>query len=211
MKVEQLLKFHQVIRLNLHTDERYNVMKVTDADGNVVEGYEYEDYGQPSFFDATGKPMTQSAVENPYLFTGRRYDSDNIFYYYRTRYLDPRSGRFTTRDTIGIWVDPSNLGNGYSYVGDNPAKWVDPYGLFVIEPVAPGKFPGPSVCEKVAEKAEGEKKCSPCPEPPPPIIHQVPPHKPHYPCPGDHEHYFEYHQAPWPKCTCRLVKKTRCL
>jgi hypothetical protein len=28
---------------------------------------------------------------------------DLVLYWYRTRYLDPIAGRFTTRDTIGIW------------------------------------------------------------------------------------------------------------
>lgn len=45
--------------------------------------------------------------------------------YYRTRYMDPKAGRFTTRDTIGIWGDPAEMGNGFSYVGNNPATYVD--------------------------------------------------------------------------------------
>ena len=38
--------------------------------------------------------------------------------------------------------------------------------------------------------------CPPCPPPPPPQIHRVPPSKPHFPCPGDHWHYFKYNQNP---------------
>jgi RHS repeat-associated protein len=49
--------------------------------------------------------------------------------FYRTRYLDPKVGRFTTRDTIGIWGDPANLGNGYAYVGNNPWSETDPLRL----------------------------------------------------------------------------------
>jgi hypothetical protein len=64
---------------------------------------------------------------------------------------------------------------------------------------------------KAEVKKAKESDCLPCPNPPPPVIHKVPPHKRHYPCPGDHEHYFEYHQSPPPKCICRLVKMTRCL
>ncbi len=68
-------------------------------------------------------------IGNPYLFNGRRYDPETGWYYYRTRYLDPAAGRFTTRDTIGIWGDAGNLGNGYTYVGNNPLTALDPYGL----------------------------------------------------------------------------------
>jgi RHS repeat-associated protein len=74
-----------------HTDDMYNVMVVTDATGTVVERYDYDDYGNP---------INTSTIGNPYLFNGRRYDPETCFYYYRTRYLDPQIGRFTTRDTI---------------------------------------------------------------------------------------------------------------
>lgn len=53
--------------------------------------------------------------------------------------------------------------------------------------------------------------CPPCPAPPPSEIHHVPPETPHYPCKGDHEHYFEVHQGPPPECKCRTVRKTKCL
>ena len=66
---------------------------------------------------------------NPYLFTGRRYDSETGWYHYRACYLDPLSGRFTTRDPIGIWGSLRNLGNGYTYAGNNPSSLLDPLGL----------------------------------------------------------------------------------
>ena len=86
-----------------HTDDNYSVMAVTNAEGAVVERYDYQDYGFPIFMDPTGDARSQSAVENSYLFTGRRYDAETHWYYYRTRYLEPLSGRFTTHDTIGTW------------------------------------------------------------------------------------------------------------
>jgi RHS repeat-associated protein len=111
-----------------HGDDQHNVMVVTDASGGVVERYEYNDYGQPTIFDNQGNPLTASAIGNPYLFNGGHYDAETGLYYYRTRYLDPAAGRFITRDTIGIWGDPINLGNAYTYVGNNPWTLLDPYG-----------------------------------------------------------------------------------
>ena len=113
-----------------HTDDLYNVMAVTDSAAAVVERYEYGDYGQP--IDPTTLapiPGDPSTVGNPYLFTGRRYDPETAWYYYRTRYLDPIVRRFTTRDTIGIWGDRKNTGNGYSLKGNNPFTHLDPLGL----------------------------------------------------------------------------------
>jgi hypothetical protein len=52
-----------------------------------------------------------------------------------------------------------------------------------------------------------EKDCSqtPCPPPPPPRIDRVPPSKPHFPCAGDHAHFFKYNQNP-ATCECFLQK-----
>jgi RHS repeat-associated protein len=111
-----------------HHDELYNVMAVTDPCGITVERYEYLDYGEPNFFDSSGSPIDDSAIGNPYLFTGRRYDPETSLYYYRTRYLDPIAGRFTSRDTIGVWGDLGNLGNGTAYVGNRSPTDNDPSG-----------------------------------------------------------------------------------
>jgi len=78
--------------------------------------------------DSVHLRLLESQAGNPYMFTGRRYDPETGLYYFRTRYLDPVAGRYTTRDTIGIWGDWLNLGNGYTYAGNNPWSRLDPSG-----------------------------------------------------------------------------------
>jgi len=114
-----------------HADDLGNLMAVTNAAGSIAERYDYYDFGGPVFLDASGNPTggTESTIGNPYLFTGREYDAETGLYYYRTRYLDPAAGRFATRDRIGIWGDASNLGNGLTYVANNPFTLIDPLGL----------------------------------------------------------------------------------
>jgi len=124
-----------------HTDELYNVMKVTAANGSVAESYEYEDYGRPTIFNASGNSIAQSAIGNPLLFTGRRWDDETKFYYYRTRYLDSRAGRFISRDVIGAWGDLSNFGNGYAYVGNNSINLTDAMGLQATQERNPSDRP----------------------------------------------------------------------
>ena len=116
-----------------HADDLHSVTAVSDAAGSVVERYRYGDYGQPTITDAAGSRRAASAIGNPYLFTGRRYDDESGLYYYRTRYLDPRAGRFTTRDPIGIWADTLNRGNALAYAGSNPLSNLDPTGLTGLE------------------------------------------------------------------------------
>jgi len=144
-----------------HADDQFNVVAVSDASGAVVERYEYGDFGLPEFLDADWQalPYQGSSVGNPYLFTGRRYDTETGLYWYRTRYFDPVAGRFTTRDTIGLWGDPAELGNPYSYVGNRPWTWVDPYGLGLGSWIFTGQSnPPPGVYE--AAKDEFAKSVS---------------------------------------------------
>ncbi|MBI4470665.1 MAG: RHS repeat-associated core domain-containing protein, partial [Acidobacteria bacterium] len=104
-----------------HQDGRTNVTALTNSSGVIVQSVTYDAYGRPTF--------GQNAVANPYLFAGRRYDPETGLYYYRARFYDPARGRFLQRDPIGIWTDRANLGNGYTYVGNNPLTWTDPLGL----------------------------------------------------------------------------------
>lgn len=117
-----------------HGDDIDNTVALTDASGSLVERYAYGDYGvllDPSTMSAipVGFGASVSTVDNEFLFNGRRLDLETGYYYYRTRYLDPVLGRFTTRDSIGVWGDPNNLGNAYSFVGGNPWRYVDPMGM----------------------------------------------------------------------------------
>ncbi|MBI4717155.1 MAG: hypothetical protein HY763_05065 [Planctomycetes bacterium] len=139
-----------------HADDLGSIMAVSNAAGAVVERYEYGDYGLPQFLDAAGSPLPvqASAIGNAYHFTGREYDLETRLYNFRTRYLDPRAGRFITRDTIGIWGDESNLGNGYTYCGNNPGSRTDRFGLVADEPVPANAAALQDALGAIAEQAE---------------------------------------------------------
>jgi RHS repeat-associated protein len=83
------------------------------------------------------------------LFTGEQYDEDSGLYYLRARHYDPATGRFLSQD-------PLPLGNRYSYVGNNPVNYVDPYGLFglgFIDDIAECVADPLECAEEVAEEA----------------------------------------------------------
>ncbi|MCK5609144.1 hypothetical protein KAR91_45135 [Candidatus Pacearchaeota archaeon] len=69
-----------------HYDGLGSVTEVTDSAGTIVENYTYDPYGNPS--------VTNSLIENPYMFTGRRWDEESTLYHYRARAYDPTNGRF---------------------------------------------------------------------------------------------------------------------
>jgi RHS repeat-associated protein len=139
-----------------HQNALGSVIGLSDSAGNVVERYRYDAYGQVTVTDGVGNPVADnawgtahSALGNPYMFTGRRWDEETGLYYYRARYYDGELGRFLQRDPIGVWGDEYNLGNIYAYVGNNPANRVDLLGLQQDYDGGWGKGTKDECCENV--------------------------------------------------------------
>jgi len=88
------------------------------------ERYVYDAYGTPYFRDGSRTPVVERTTDNPYLFQGRRYDTETGLYYYRNRYYSPDLGRFMQRDPMG-YVDGMGL---YEFVGGRVTVAVDPMG-----------------------------------------------------------------------------------
>jgi RHS repeat-associated protein len=73
--------------------------------------------------------VRSGSVPTDILFTRQRLD-DTGLYFYNARYYDPTIGRFISADTI--IPNPANpqAFNRYSYVLNNPLKYIDPTGYF---------------------------------------------------------------------------------
>ncbi|HLD51661.1 MAG TPA: RHS repeat-associated core domain-containing protein, partial [Sediminibacterium sp.] len=84
--------------------------------------YQYDPFGQ--LIGQDGKTNTN------YLYTNQEYDQESELYYYNARYYNPRLGRFISRDPFLGRDGDSVSRNGYSYVKNNPLKYVDPSGEF---------------------------------------------------------------------------------
>ncbi len=108
-----------------HSNGIGSTTAVTEANGQVVERYQYDFYGMPTFMDAASNVIPNSAIGNNILFQGREYEPETNFYYYRARHFDPIMGRFLQVDPMG-YQDSLNL---YQAFNMNPLNFVDPMGL----------------------------------------------------------------------------------
>ena len=132
-------------------DHLYSPVAIADPNnGAAIERYEYDAYGRccvldPDFsIDADGL----SDYDNPYLFTGRRWDILNNgslkIQYSRNRYYDHHTGRFLSHDPLGITPNPPNPNifdiagqykdglSLYEYVKSKPVVYTDGLGLYPI-------------------------------------------------------------------------------
>jgi len=106
-------------------DHQNSVLAFTDSSGTMVETYEYDAWGSVTVFDSSGAEINSSNIGNRYLWQGREYDSATGLYYFRARWYDPETGRWLSKDLIGI-AGGLNL---YVFCGNNPVNFVDPLGL----------------------------------------------------------------------------------
>jgi RHS repeat-associated protein len=73
------------------------------------------------------RPGPNNALPTDYTFTGQKLDATGLMYY-GARYYDSSLGRFLSADTIVPQAGNPQALNRYSYVNNNPLKYVDPSG-----------------------------------------------------------------------------------
>src|SRR5204862_6531487 len=93
--------------------------------------------GEPQIWDASGTPLSESTVENRFMFQGRDYLKEGAIYDYRNRFYLPSLGRFIQPDPLGFGGGDANL---FRYCGGDPVNGRDPFGL--EDPEVPYKNEG---------------------------------------------------------------------
>ncbi len=144
-----------------HENSIGSIVSLTNATGDVVERYRYSAYGETTVLAPDGvTEIGERLIDNPYRFTGRRYDTETDIYYYRARFYDPERGRFLQRDPKG-YVDGMGL---YEYVRSNPLNFNDPYGTTAKSSTAGNPTegttvtPNPSLTDLLNNKENAETR-----------------------------------------------------
>jgi RHS repeat-associated protein len=99
---------------------------VVDTQGKLLARYSYSPFGESKLVEGT--------AQTDWLFAGESWDPDAQLLYLRTRYYDPRLGRFLSPDMLPASIaDPATF-NQYVYVSNDPVNQIDPLGLQRMPP-----------------------------------------------------------------------------
>ncbi len=101
-----------------------DVVALTDATGTVAATYKYDDWG--NLVSQTG------TIDTPFGYRGQYgyvYDKETGLYFLTSRYYDPETGRFTTKDRFRGFENRPAGQNRYAYCENDPVNKVDPSGF----------------------------------------------------------------------------------
>jgi len=108
-------------KLFYHPDHLGSTTLITNESGEEVETIFYLPFGD----------LDNTDTDKRYLYTGKEKDKETGLYYYGARYYDTDLMTFITPEQdIPNLYNPQDL-NHYTYVRNNPYKYVDPSGEFV--------------------------------------------------------------------------------
>ena len=133
-----------------HSDHLGSAQFITDWRGRQYEHIEYTPYGELWI-----EEVAAGLDKLPFRFTGKELDEDTGLYYYGARYLDPKYSRWLSGDpALGEYIPKATIddeakkhnenlpGMGgvfnvvnlhvYHYAGNNPIKYTDPDGKFIL-------------------------------------------------------------------------------
>ncbi|WP_180060286.1 RHS repeat-associated core domain-containing protein, partial [Acinetobacter sp. YH12128] len=105
-----------------HCDQVGTPQTLSNERGECVWEIVQDTWGNTQQIRASDNLLEQSNIR----FQGQYYDVETGLHYNRYRYYEPYSGRYVSKDPIGLMGGLNNS----AYVSD-PNQWVDPMGLIV--------------------------------------------------------------------------------
>ena len=117
------------------TNPMGDVLGITEADGNLIAQYLYDEWGKLLSIDTADEDGSTAyreiAEANPLRYRGYYYDNETGYYYLQSRYYDSDIGRFINADVpeIADFSRDIPLGvNLFAYCSNNPVNGIDASG-----------------------------------------------------------------------------------
>ena len=112
------------------TNQMGDVISITDAQGNELVQYEYDEWGAIGSITTTHNSDAENALANanPLRYRGYYLDSETGYYYLQSRYYNASICRFINSDDIVITGLSKSLYSGlnaYSYCRNNSINCID--------------------------------------------------------------------------------------
>ncbi|AJK48947.1 RHS repeat-associated core domain-containing protein [Burkholderia plantarii] len=105
-----------------HCDQIGTPQELTDEAGEVAWSARYRAWGAAQ--EVISEAARKAGITSPLRFAGQYFDRETGLHYNRHRYYDPNSGRFVSKDPIGL-----DGGINVFQYAPNPTQWIDPLGL----------------------------------------------------------------------------------
>jgi RHS repeat-associated protein len=105
-----------------HADGNGNITYLVNSSQTLAASYRYDPYGN------TISSSGSLAGANVYRFSSKLYDANSGLYYYGYRWYAPNLQRWLNRDPLG---EDERI-NLYTYAGNNPINFVDPFGFTAL-------------------------------------------------------------------------------
>ncbi len=122
------------------TNQMGDVLGITEANGNLIAQYLYDDWGKLVSIDTadaeTSTAYREIAEANPLRYRGYYFDSETGYYYLQSRYYAPEICRFINADVPVIAKVSKEIQNGvnlFSYCCNSPINDSDPDGKISIK------------------------------------------------------------------------------
>ena len=119
------------------TNQMGDVISITDAQGNELVQYEYDEWGAVASIYSPHNNESEIAIANinPLRYRGYYYDAETDYYYLQSRYYDASICRFINADNADVAKDFKNKINGtniFIYCLNNPTNSFDLNGHITV-------------------------------------------------------------------------------
>ncbi|AYQ56387.1 hypothetical protein MS2017_0654 [Bathymodiolus thermophilus thioautotrophic gill symbiont] len=118
--LSEINKDNPQARYQLSSHLKTNTLELNDQ-AQIISYESYSPYGATTLIAGKNKAQVQ---QKRYRYTGKERDDSSGLCYYGARYLAPWMARWISPDSTGT-VNGLNL---YTYVSNNPLKYIDPTG-----------------------------------------------------------------------------------